>query len=688
MKQARRISLGRLRRRLGSILMALCLMLTLLPVIAPPARAAYDLEVYVDAAGGSGGDGSQGSPYQTIGAAITYAEGQSAADPAIYIAAGTYTENLTITQSMSLIGAAADTTIIDGASSGRVINITDSSASVTLENLTIQNGKAPDGATAVAGGNGGGILCAGSLTITDCVIKSNRAGSGGNGNLTGQYSYDGPGGGGAGGGIYCSGALTLTGCTISDNNAGVGGQGVSSSMGGLIGATGGYGGGICSAGLLTVTDCTITGNKAGTGGEGGYSGSGGGTGGTGGGGGGIRCLGTTVISDSTIISNTAGTGGQGNDGGDGGTGGNGGGVSCKVEINMTGTRIVSNTAGSGGSGDDSGSDGSGGKRDLLNAQSGSADNNWWGSNSGPTSDDTNMTVSKWLVLSIATKSMIAINGTAGVTASLDKNNLDETVQSDISGDINFDATSGAVRPRTVAIVDASAAAVYTAPASAGTATITAALDNESVTATVSVEQIAILEDSISLTANKYQQFTLTPVNASGTLTWSAVNLPDGLSIDAATGVISGTPTVSGDSTANVTLLDTRTDVTLTVTKSIDFYVYTASGNGAYLVEPVSDAAYTAGVADGLIPTMTVNNGVTGFTYFAADISAVQGHGGEETAVFVHLRGGAQIGMSFVEADFENVSHIGAGFNVQAGDVIKVYIVDGLENGMSGNPNIL
>jgi hypothetical protein len=104
--------------------------------------------------------------------------------------------------------------------------------------------------------------------------------------------------------------------------------------------------------------------------------------------------------------------------------------------------------------------------------------------------------------------------------------------------------------------------------------------------------------------------------------------------------------------------------------------------------PTADAAYTAGMADGFIPPMTVNDGVSGFTFFSADISAVLGHGGEETAAYVHLRGGVQVGMSFGTADFEYVSHIGAGFNVQAGDIIKVYLVDRLSNSASSNPNVL
>ena len=41
-----------------------------------------------------------------------------------------------------------------------------------------------------------------------------------------------------------------------------------------------------------------------------------------------------------------------------------------------------------------------------------------------------------------------------------------------------------------------------------------------------------------------------------TLTYSATGLPAGLSVNAATGLISGTPTTVGTSTVNVTVADT------------------------------------------------------------------------------------------------------------------------------------
>ncbi len=114
---------------------------------------------------------------------------------------------------------------------------------------------------------------------------------------------------------------------------------------------------------------------------------------------------------------------------------------------------------------------------------------------------------------------------------------------------------------------------------------------------------------------------------------------------------------------------------------------TGSGNGAYLITPDIDAVYTAGLTNDGLPTMTVKSGVKGFTYFTVNIEAVAGHTGMETAVFVQIRDGQQIALSFLNADFDTVGKAGAGFNVKAGDIIEVYLVDSLSN-TGGSPSIL
>ena len=100
------------------------------------------------------------------------------------------------------------------------------------------------------------------------------------------------------------------------------------------------------------------------------------------------------------------------------------------------------------------------------------------------------------------------------------------------------------------------------------------------------------------------------------------------------------------------------------------------------------AAYTAGTTPEGISTMTVNQGISGFKYFTVNISPVNEHDGYETVVFTHLRNGSTLQINSTRADFDVVATAQAGFNVQAGDVIKVFIVDELTNAVDHNPVIL
>jgi DMSO/TMAO reductase YedYZ molybdopterin-dependent catalytic subunit len=111
----------------------------------------------------------------------------------------------------------------------------------------------------------------------------------------------------------------------------------------------------------------------------------------------------------------------------------------------------------------------------------------------------------------------------------------------------------------------------------------------------------------------------------------------------------------------------------------------------YTVTPVDDdAIYTTGeTADG-INLMTVNDGIAGLKYFTVNITPVIPHSGYETVVFTHLRDDIQLAISAIGADFDQVGvdFAQAGFNVQPGDVIKVYLVDELNNSPDHNPIIL
>ncbi|OBR90767.1 hypothetical protein CLRAG_34150 [Clostridium ragsdalei P11] len=107
----------------------------------------------------------------------------------------------------------------------------------------------------------------------------------------------------------------------------------------------------------------------------------------------------------------------------------------------------------------------------------------------------------------------------------------------------------------------------------------------------------------------------------------------------------------------------------------------------YTVIPQINDDYTIGSTSDGIKTMTVKSGINGLKYFRVNIDPVIAHSGLETAVFVHERAGEQLEINSTEGDFDLVSSASAGFNVQEGDVVKVYVVDKLTNDPNSNPII-
>ncbi|TEB14137.1 Serine/threonine-protein kinase PknD [Pelotomaculum sp. FP] len=112
------------------------------------------------------------------------------------------------------------------------------------------------------------------------------------------------------------------------------------------------------------------------------------------------------------------------------------------------------------------------------------------------------------------------------------------------------------------------------------------------------------------------------------------------------------------------------------------------GHAVYIITPMADAAYQTGATPEGIKTMTVNDDVSGMKYFNVHIAPVSAHDGLEAVVFTHLRNGVQLSLNVTKADFDVVDTAHAGFNVQPGDLVKVYIVDDLTNEPDCNPTIL
>ena len=102
-------------------------------------------------------------------------------------------------------------------------------------------------------------------------------------------------------------------------------------------------------------------------------------------------------------------------------------------------------------------------------------------------------------------------------------------------------------------------------------------------------------------------------------------------------------------------------------------------NPCYLTTPREDENYVISENQDGIKIMTVKSGVTGLKYFHADVTPVRSHNGDETLVFVHLRNGQQLSLNSTCGDFDLIDSGGAGFNVGAGDMVKIYMVDRLTN---------
>ena len=232
------------------------------------------------------------------------------------------TENLTIT------GAGANLSTIDANHLDRVFDVIGLGTTLTLNDLTVTKGQAPNGASnsGAPGGKGGGIRAEGSLTLNRVVVTANNAGNGGSG-LNGSPGQNG-GQGGDGGGVYSLQFLTVTDSVISANSAGNGGAGGSAGTcatvtNGGTGGFGGFGGGIAADnGGATITGSTITLNMAGVGAAGGCAGTPG-TGGHGGSGGGIS-VSSLSLTNSLVSDNQTRIGGQaGSDGNSGNSAGSG-----------------------------------------------------------------------------------------------------------------------------------------------------------------------------------------------------------------------------------------------------------------------------------------------------------------------------------------------------------------------------
>ena len=219
---------------------------------------------YVNATSGNDSNDclSSTSACQTIGGAI----GKAGNGDTINIAAGTYAENLSVSKSLSFIGAGRDQTIVDGGASDSVF-YTALNTDITLSDMTIQHGSGRGG-----NGDGGGIYVDGALTLSQVRIFSNTTGNLGgaifinsSGSVTATNStFDQNAATSSGGTIFVDGGtLRLESSTVANNNS----ESIHNQSGGTVdifnSTISGNTGGIINGATMSVRNSTIANNSAG-----------------------------------------------------------------------------------------------------------------------------------------------------------------------------------------------------------------------------------------------------------------------------------------------------------------------------------------------------------------------------------------------------------------------------------------
>ena len=363
---------------------------------------------------------------------------------------------------------AATTTIQQTQPNDRVLEINpflDANFTFGISGVTLNGGKET---TAV----GGGGIVAGSInnstSVTDCVISGNSA--------SGVGTF------GGGGIMVQGGSLTITGTTFSNNSS-------TSSGGGLTYTAGDPFFRQPSNGTLSVSGSNFSGNSAGSVAAGGgaadlfdFAGS----------------VGTYSVNSSSFSNNTApnGSGGaiivetgpltvttsslSGNSGGN-----RGGAIFSSGSVSVTYSRLVGNSV----------PEAVNGLAIFSSGGSATANDNWWGINTGPSTNDFRnaggaIVPTSYLQLQIsANPDSICTGGASTLTANIKQRNTGADLTTELNGLPTFPATfnnavNGTLSGETP-FVNGEATATFTATdTGSGGADVTA--DNQTVTANISI----------------------------------------------------------------------------------------------------------------------------------------------------------------------------------------------------------
>jgi hypothetical protein len=440
-----------------------------------------------------------GSGHISLRSAVIAANNNSGADT-ITLGAGTY--HLTIAGNVTTAGSGegftgdpligdldikdSDTTITgngigattisqetpSGGSFDRIIEVNpDLTAgfNFTISDLTLNGGVTPDG---------GGAILAGSQNNAVTVLRVNF-----NHNTA-------SGDGSAGGAIWFLGGGTLTVSeSVFSNNT------TTTSSGGAIDFFANP-----SPGSLTITQSTFRNNTSSGGGDGGA----------------VRVTGdlsvNSSILDSAFTNNSVG-----------GSGAQGGAISVQSSsqsLNIAFNRFYQNSAATAGNGF---------ALSVSGSTSVTADQNWWGLNTGPGANDIfGLTPANWLqVRGIATDTTLAPGGSTSITADLLGLNTGGSISGaslnglpafPVSGSIFGATTLGNLSNAGTQFINGTSSATFIADGTAGFATVQINADGETITATIdiptTVSSIARVSASPSPLSSVQWDVTLAnPVNS-------------------------------------------------------------------------------------------------------------------------------------------------------------------------------
>jgi len=461
--------------------------------------------------------------------------------------------DLDITGNNTIItGAGSATTIIQQTQpNDRVIEVNPFLAAnfdFAISDVTITGGKET---TAV----GGGGLIAGSInnntSITNCVISGNSA--------TGVGTF------GGGGALVTGGSLTVTGTTFSSNSTSTSGGGLGYTAGDPLNRR-------PSNGTLSVSGSTFSGNTANSLAAGGgaadlfdFNGS----------------IGAYNINSSTFSSNNApqGSGGaiivesgpltlttsslSGNTAGVAG-----GAISSNGSASVTFSRLVGNSVGNPLNG----------LTLFANAGSFTADDNWWGSNAGPSTNDFrnpggSLFPATYLQLRISASPDELCSGAAStLTADIKQRNIGSPLTTELNGLPEFmavfhNATLGTISAATN-FVNGIATATFTAGGTSGTGGADVTADNQTVSATITIDTNNTSDPADQVVCEGQTATFTTTASGPGTITfvWKK----------------GATVLNSGDLGGRVTITSGSNTSTLTITGTVlsDADTYTVEATGA------------------------------------------------------------------------------------------------------------